>query len=224
MFTRIFYWLNIAWVRALLFLISTGDVQGRENVPPHGALILVSNHLNNADPPIVGGNTPREIAWLTKAEWFKTPVVGWMFKMGGMIPVRRFDADLKALRRAQDHLAKGGCLGMFPEGTRSRDGVMHQAEPGTALIALRTGALIQPVAVWGSEKVRLPRDLIGRTKYHLRYGKPFTLPMPRRITREEVEKASDAIMGSIAVMLPEQYRGYYADKIAQPQTSAAKAE
>lgn len=216
----IFYALNVAWVRTLLFFISSGDIQGRENVPRKGPLILVANHLSNGDPPIITAKTPRQIAWLTKAEWFKTPIIGSMFKAGGMIPVHRFDADLKALRNAQNHLKSGGCLGMFPEGTRSKDKVMHAGEPGTALVALRTGAMIQPLAIWGTENVKLPRHLFWRTHYHLRYGKPFALATPKRITREDVENGTDAIMKSIAVLLPEKYRGAYAEKVERDAVSA----
>jgi len=208
----LFYWANVSWMRAILFFDTSRDVKGRENVPRNGPLILVSNHLNNADPPIISSVTPRQISFLTKQEWFKTPVVGTMFKLGGMIPVRRFAADLHALRAAQKLLEDGGCLGMFAEGTRSKDGVMHQAEPGTALIALRTGAPIQPVAIWGTETVKLPKDmLLSRTKVYVRYGKPFTLGRPQRITRENVEDGTETIMKAVAALLPEKYRGYYAD-------------
>lgn len=208
----IYYWLNVSWMRLILFFDTNRDVKGKENVPRKGPLILVSNHLNNADPPIISSVTPRQISFLTKQEWFKTPVVGTMFKMGGMIPVRRFAADLHALREAQKLLQDGGCLGMFAEGTRSKDGVLHQAEPGTALIALRTGAPIQPVAIWGTEIVKLPKDMLfKRTKVHVRYGKPFTLPRPQRISREDVERGTETIMKAVAALLPEKYRGYYAE-------------
>jgi 1-acyl-sn-glycerol-3-phosphate acyltransferase len=209
---RLFYTLNVTWVRVLLFFITSRDVKGRDNVPKDGPLILVSNHMNNADPPVLTGAFPRQIAWLTKAEWFKTPVVGMMFRMGGMIPVRRSEADLQALRRARYALKNGRVLGMFPEGTRSKVGYMQPGEPGTALIALRTGALIQPAALWGTERVRLPRDIFARTHTHVRFGKPFRLEMPERITREEIDKATAAIMESIAALLPEQYRGQYGAK------------
>lgn len=208
----IFYYANLAWVRALLFLDTNRDVRGKENVPREGPLIIVSNHLNNADAPILTAEMPRQISWLTKAEWFKTPFIGWMFGAGGMIPVRRFAADLHALRAAQARLQEGGCLGMFPEGTRSRDGVLHEGEPGSALIALRTGAPIQPIAIWGTENVKLPKDVfLKRTKVHVRYGKPFTLPRSDRVTRDDVDQATTTIMRSIAALLPEKYRGYYAD-------------
>lgn len=220
----LFYYANMVWVKALLMAVTSRDIQGRENVPRKGPLILASNHLSNGDPPILTAATPRQIAWLTKAEWFKTPIIGAMFRMGGMLPVRRFEADLQALRRVQELLKRGGCLGMFPEGTRSLDGVLHKGEPGSALVALRTGAPIQPVAIWGTEHVKLPRDLFRRTRAHVTYGKPFRLPQPKRIRREDVEAGTDAIMRSIAELLPEQYRGAYAEGAKeQPATSMSAA-
>ncbi|MEO8457597.1 MAG: lysophospholipid acyltransferase family protein [Chloroflexota bacterium] len=216
--TTLFYYLNLSWVRGILFFDTSRDIKGRENVPRKGPLIVVSNHLNNADSPILTAAVPRQVSWLTKAEWFHTPGIGWMFGAGGMIPVRRAEADLHALRAAQERLKEGGCLGMFPEGHRSKDGVMHEAEPGTALIALRTGAPIQPVAIWGTEGVRLPKDMVTkRTRAYVRFGKPFTLPRPQRIAREDVEQATQTIMRAIAALLPEQYRGVYADNAA-PET------
>ena len=210
----VFYYSNVAWVRLVLLLVSSRDIQGRENVPRKGPLILASNHLNNADSPVLTHATPRRISWLTKAEWVSTPVIGWMMNLAGMIPVRRFDADLKALRRAQDLLKEGGCLGMFPEGTRSHGEGLKAGEPGSALIALRTGALVQPVAIWGTEHVKLPRDFLRRTRVHVRFGEPFRLTADKRISREEVGAGTRRIMAAIAAMLPEELRGEYRSREA----------
>ena len=207
----LFYRVNSAWVQFLVFFATRRDTQGKDNVPRKGPLIVVSNHLNNADPPVLEHAVRRDIHWLTKAEWFKTPVIGWMFRLAGMIPVRRFEADLHALREAQKLLDRGGCLGMFPEGTRSKTGALKEGEPGSALIALRSGAPIVPVAIWGTEKVHLPRDIIGRTSVHVHVGKPFTLTAGKKITREDVAEGTRKIMMAIAEMLPPQYRGVYGD-------------
>ena len=209
-----FYWGNIAWVRALLLWSASRDIQGAENVPRTGPLIITVNHLNNADPPILGEATPREIAWLTKAEWFKNPFIGWMFKTGGMIPVRRFEADLHALRQAQEALKQGRAVGMFPEGRRSRTGSLQKGEPGSALIALRSGAPILPVAIWGTENVKLPRDMfLRKTHAHVTFGKPYKLSQVKRVGREEVAQGTETIMKEIAALLPERYWGVYADRM-----------
>jgi len=221
--TAIFYRMNIAWITLLMFFVASRDVKGRDNVPRKGPLILVSNHLNNADPPVVTVNVPRQVSWLTKSEWFSTPVIGGMFRMAGMIPVRRFDADLHALREVQGLLKGGGCLGMFPEGTRSKDKVLHRGELGTALIALRSGSAIQPAAVWGTEDVKLPLALLKRTRVHVRFGRPFKLDGSTRPNREEVSAGTDRIMREIAALLPEKYRGAYAEATPESASSQIKA-
>jgi 1-acyl-sn-glycerol-3-phosphate acyltransferase len=219
---EIFYRINSAWVQALVFLCTKRDIKGRENVPREGPLIVVSNHMNNADPPVLEIAIPRNVRWLTKAEWFKTPVIGWLFKLAGMIPVKRFEADLHALREAQKLLDRGGCLGMFPEGTRSKGKGLKTGEPGSALIALRSGAPILPIALWGTENVRLPRDIFGRTRVHMRIGKPFVLrpANPKKVTREDIAAGTHQIMATIAEMLPEKFRGVY----ASPDRAAAEKQ
>lgn len=217
---HIFYYLNLFWVRALLMLITSRDVQGRENVPREGALIVASNHLSNGDPPILTVAVPRRIAWMTKAEWFKTPVIGPLFRLAGMIPVRRFEADLQALRQAQNLLREGGVLAMFPEGTRGGDKGLRAGELGTALIALRSGTPIVPIAIWGTEHVKLPRDFFRHTRAHVRFGKPFTLEASERITRDDVARGTETIMREIAALLPQRYRGAYRD--APTEVAATK--
>jgi 1-acyl-sn-glycerol-3-phosphate acyltransferase len=223
-FKGIFYYLNLAWVKFLLFFVTSVEVIDRKNTPKRGPVIIVCNHLNNADPPILTATIPRRIYWLTKKEWFDTPVIGGMFRMAGMIPVRRFEADLKALRMCERALKKGWALGMFPEGTRSKSGALRPGEPGSALLALRTGAPILPVAIWGTENVKLPRDIIGRTRAHVRFGTPYTLEKKHRITREDVARATETIMRSIAALLPEKYRGVYGEgePAPEPDVSAVR--
>ncbi|MEX0684139.1 MAG: lysophospholipid acyltransferase family protein [Dehalococcoidia bacterium] len=223
MVKRIFYYANLTWVRGLLFFVASTDVKGKENVPRTGPVILAFNHMSNGDPPVLTGAMPRRLTWMVKAEWFKTPVVGQLFRLAGMIPVRRFEADLQALRRAQEALEDGGALGMFPEGHRSGDKGLQKGEPGTALIALRTGAPIVPTAIWGTEHVKLPRDLLRRTRAHVRFGKPFRLDTPDRITREAVLSGTETIMKEIAALLPEQHRGVYKD-VPTPEGAIPKTE
>jgi len=208
----IFYWLNVkTWMSLIILVAARRSVTGTENIPSVGPLILVSNHLNNADPPILTHAMPRRIIWMAKRELFDIPLVGWLFYLFGHIPVRRFEADLKALRRAQQVLRHGHVLGMFPEGTRSKGQGMREGEPGTALIALRTGVPVLPVAIWGTEQVKLPRDLIRCTRVQVRVGKPFTLQRTDRLTKDQVAAGTREIMMKIAELLPTEYRGTYKD-------------
>ncbi len=211
LFYAVYYWAHVmTWVRLLVWLNIRSNISGRERIPRKGALILASNHLNVGDPSILTGVTPRRIIWMTKQELFDIPVVGILYHLFGCIPVRRFQADLRALRRSQEALRLGLVLGMFPEGTRSGESGLGRGEPGTALIAMRTNTPILPVAIWGTEGIKLPRDFFRRTTVHITYGKPFYLPKPERLTKEAVEAGSDLIMSRIAELLPQRYRGMYA--------------
>lgn len=223
-FHTAFYMLHVkTWVRLIAALVSRGPIEGLENVPETGPCIMASNHMNMAEVPLISAHFPRRIVWMAKKELFQTPVVNLLYILSGQIPVKRKEADMKALRLARRALQRGHVLGMFPEGTRSKDHVLHEAEPGTALIALRTGAPIVPVAVWGTENAKLPRDFFRITHVNLRVGQPFTLPQTKRATKEDIERGSQEIMRRIAELLPAEYRGGYDEALEQP-TSTASAE
>ena len=220
----VFYWLNIrTWVTLVMVWAARLKVEGLDNVPKSGPAILVSNHFNLGDPPVITYVMPRRVVWMAKQELFDTPVIGWLFRAFGLIPVRRFEGDLKALRKAQGALKRGHVLGMFPEGTRSAGKGLGEGEPGTAFIALRTGAPIVPVAIWGTENIKLPRDAF---RFHgsricVRFGEPFTLPDTKRVTKEQVADGTRAIMEKIAELLPAKYRVVYA---SPGQEAPAKQE
>jgi len=217
----IFYWLNVlTWIRPILSTVTSRDIIGQGNIPQTGGVIFTCNHFSVGDPPILIGIFPRRIVWMAKQELFDVPVFGKLYNMGGFIPVRRFEGDLRAIRRSQEALRRGHVVGMFPEGTRS-GGRLGPGEPGTALIALRTGAPVLPAAIWGTEHVKLPRDLLRRTRVHVRYGEPFRLPQPARITKKEVAAGTEQIMRRIAELLPAEFRGAYAD--AAVPAAAARA-
>lgn len=213
---RDFYrWCIILVVRALTFIYCQRyEVVGREHVPQGGGVIVVSNHLNNADPPMVARAVGRPVVFMAKYEMLKLPVVGFLFRAWGAFPVHRGEADLAALRAASDVVRRGEVLMMFPEGTRSRTGGLGRGHPGTALIALRTGAPVLPVAVTGTEAIRWPSFFLKpRSVRHVRVviGEPFQLERGRRVDTDAVNRATDGIMHRIAALLPPQYRGEYAD-------------
>lgn len=220
----IFYWLNVyTWIRFILVIVTSRDMKGMENIPRSGEVILTFNHFSVGDPPVITGTFPRRIVWMAKQELFDFPVLGKLYSMGGFISVRRFEGDLRAIRRSQDALRRGRVLGMFPEGTRS-GGRLGRGEPGTALIALRTGAPILPAAIWGTEHVKLPRDLLHRTRVHIRFGKPYQLPKADRITKEKVAAGTDVIMQRIAELLPPEYRGESSTASAAPRATVEIAD
>jgi 1-acyl-sn-glycerol-3-phosphate acyltransferase len=206
-------------VIGLILLVWTRkEVVGLKNVPKRGPVILASNHVNLLDPPLLAVVLPRRIVYMGKIELWRTPVIGPLYTLAGFIPVRRFEGDLPALRKAEKTLRQNQVLGMFPEGTRSRKPGLGKGQPGTAIIALRSGAPIVPVAVTGTEGVAVPRSFFRITRVRVAFGKPFELPKDRRLNTELVEKCTERIMKEIAALLPEGYRGVYAGSAAsQPK-------
>ena len=203
------YWPITSFIRLCVFIWSRREVLGLENVPRHGPAILASNHLNLADPPLLAALVPRRLIFMGKIELWSTPIIGPLYGLAGFIPVRRFEGDVTALRRAEKVLRQGHVLAMFPEGTRSRRPGLGKGHPGTAVIALRSGAPIVPVGVSGTEGVSLPRCFLKRTRVRIAFGQPFTLPQDQRVTTELVEEGTKRIMKEIAALLPEAYRGAY---------------
>jgi 1-acyl-sn-glycerol-3-phosphate acyltransferase len=207
------YWVLVVVTRFALWLyIRRIDVIGMENVPKQGGVLLVSNHINNADVCVAPGIMKRRIVFMAKREIFSWPIVSILFRLMGAFPVDRRQADLGALREAT-RLVNGGLpLLIFPEGARSKDAQLRRGFPGVALIAYRTGAPIVPMAITGTETIPWPwvfiRPFMG-PKVVVRIGKPFYPPKAERISAEAASFAMDEIMGHIADLLPEQYRGEY---------------
>ncbi len=201
------------------------EVVGREHVPLEGPLILASNHLNNADPPAISLGVPRYPMFMAKREMITWPILGPAFRIFGAFPVRRGGADLSAIRTASEMVNEGKMLVMFPEGTRSRTGTLTKGHPGTALIALRTGAPILPVAVTGTDTIVWPWLFIKPLSINhvkVTIGEPFRLPPVERIDGDAAAAATGVIMRRIAALLPPQHRGVYAD--IEGETTSAETD
>ena len=209
------YWVSRFLLRLLFLIYLKAEVVGTENLPRRGGVIIVANHLHNADPGIVGVFLRRRVVFMAKAEMFEWPVWGFYVRLIGAFPVRRFEADLAALRKASQIVSKGGVLVMFPEGTRSETATMAQGHPGTALVALRSGVSILPIGITGTEAIHIPqtlfRPLFGRLKVRMVVGKPFFLPPQERINTAAVERCTEIIMRQVASLLPAGYRGVYGE-------------
>ena len=190
-------------------------------LPREGPLIVVANHMSNADPPLVAGwLTPklgRQLHILAKESLFVGPV-GVVLRQLGATPVRSGGSDIEAYRVARSVLDRGEVLCIFPEGTRSRDGTIGAAKPGVAMLATRSKVPVLPVGVSGTDRflgrgVRFPR--IG-SRITLRVGSPFTATLdPGLPRRAAIEKASDEIMTHIAQLVDEHHRGRYASHAAE---------
>jgi 1-acyl-sn-glycerol-3-phosphate acyltransferase len=182
-------------------------------IPHHGPMILVANHVNFADVPVFYTHLiPRPVTGFAKIENWNNPALGFLFSLGGAIPVRRGAVDRTAIGRALEVLRSGRILAIAPEGTRSGDGRLQKGHSGIAVLALDSGAPIWPVAYYGLENFRRNLLRLRRTDFFFRVGKPFRVGVEAvRLTREVREQITAEIMYRIAALLPPEYRGYYTD-------------
>jgi 1-acyl-sn-glycerol-3-phosphate acyltransferase len=204
-------------MRVLVHTVLAGifSLVGGDRVPREGAVLVCSNHVSTLDPPLLPAFLPRNDSWsMAKAEYFAGGgLKPWIFRAFHAFPVVRHSADRAAIKRALTILRNGGVLFVYPEGTRVTSGGLHRAEPGAGFIAMLSGAAVVPAAVTGSRQVfgkgfRIPH----RSPLRLEFGPPFRIP-PKQPdgTRVDHQDAADAIMLSIAEMLPANLRGEYVD-------------
>ena len=195
----------------LFSLLTRSQVKGRENIPSQGPLLVVANHLNLADPPLLGVCLGRKVMFMAKKELFHFRVSGYFMRSFGAFPVHRSQLDRKALRQAEQMLADGQALAMFPEGKRSRNAQLKPAFSGSALVASHSGVLILPVGIAGTEKIKGAAWFLRHPKITINIGCPFSLPpVGSKLTKAELTELTNSIMERIAELLPPEYRGDYA--------------
>ena len=198
-----------------VYLVGLFKVSGTENLPTQGPLIICPNHIGTIDPPLVPAFVPRGDTWsMAKSEYFRNPVINWLFTSYHAFPVVRHTADRVALRRAFDVLKAGQALVIYPEGTRIDSGVLAQPEPGAGFIAQRCACPVLPVALTGTAEC-LPKGAKWprRVPVTVTFGAPFVV-LQRRATddsRVSHEEAAEAIMVAIAELLPLEMRGEFSD-------------
>ncbi len=205
-----FYYVVRLLARVLLLLLTNWQVKGKENVPGQGPLLVVANHLHMADPPLLGVSLNRKVEFMAKEELFHSRFSSYFMRSLGAFPTHRGRPDRKALRQANQILTQGLALVMFPEGMRSRSARLRPAFPGSALIALRSGAPILPVGITGTEKIKGIAWIRHRPRITVNIGCPFHLsPASSKLTKVELAELTNSIMAQIAELLPPEYRGNY---------------
>ncbi|MDO8567206.1 MAG: lysophospholipid acyltransferase family protein [Dehalococcoidales bacterium] len=201
-----FHYVGKALTRIALLVLASWHVNGKENVPRQGPLLVVANHLNLADPPIISTSLGRKAIFMAKQELFHS-LPGYFVRSFGAFPVRRGGFDRRALEEAQAWLGKGVAVVMFPEGSRSLTARLQPAFPGSALIASRVGVPILPVGITGTEKIKGSSWWLRRPKITVNIGRPFNLPpADGRTRKEELSQYTESIMKHIAELLPAEYR------------------
>jgi 1-acyl-sn-glycerol-3-phosphate acyltransferase len=200
-------------------LCRVGDLQ-LERVPDRGPLIVVANHVNFLELPVLYTRLlPRPITGFAKAETWDNPALGLLADIWGGIPLRRGEADTSAMRRAIQALEEGYILGVTPEGTRSGHGRLLRGHPGVVLLALRSGAPLLPLVFWGGELFWDNITHLRRTDFCGSVGEPFTLDKGGiKVTSEVRQQMTDEIMYQMAALLPPAYRGVYADLSSATET------
>lgn len=201
--------------RFILKLIARVDIQGMENVPETGGALIVSNHLGRLDAMLGVVLANRDDIILMVADKYEKYIFWrWLGNKLDAIWLNRDEADFHALREVTRRLQAGGISGMAPEGTRSKTESLLPGKPGAAYLAAKTGVPIIPVALWGTEdRVVKQRWLrLKRLDIHIRIGRPLTLPPLQRAHRDQMlQKGTEEMMLHIAAMLPQKYRGVYAN-------------
>ena len=200
-------------VKGIMRTICRIDDAQLEQVPERGPLIVVVNHINFLEVPILYTHLlPRPITGFVKSENWEKLATRFLFTLWGGIPIRRGEPDLTALRKGIDALKEDRILAISPEGTRSGHGSLQACHPGVVLVALRSGAPILPVVYYGSENYRRDLSRLKRVDFHIAVGRPFHLaPGSERVTRVLRRQMLDEIMFRVAALLPPRYRGVYSN-------------
>jgi 1-acyl-sn-glycerol-3-phosphate acyltransferase len=206
--------LLVTTMRVLTKLFFRVHIDGVSKIPFRGPLIIVSNHINNAEVGILYGLLmPRPVTGFM-AEYRWDPLWSrWLGQIADAIPLNRGEADIGALKIALKRLKSGKIIAMAPEGTRSKHGRLQRAHPGAVLLALWSNAPLLPLVFYGHEHWIKNLKRFRRTDFYLKVGEPFHLQPPEPKVNKEIRRQMiDEVMYQIAALLPESYRGVYSDR------------
>jgi 1-acyl-sn-glycerol-3-phosphate acyltransferase len=203
-----------ATFKGLTTLMCRVQAEQLKSVPTRGPLIIVSNHINFLEIPIIYTRlkTVCPLTGFAKAETWDNPIMARLFDIWGAIPVHRDQADLTAIKRGVSALQQGHILAVTPEGTRSNHGCLLRGHPGVVVLALLSGAPLLPIVHYGHETYRQDFSHLRRSDFIVVVGKPFLLDARgHKVTSVIRQQMTDEIMYQLAELLPAQYRGAYAN-------------
>jgi 1-acyl-sn-glycerol-3-phosphate acyltransferase len=210
-----------AVLRAIIACLTRVRLEGLENIPADGPVLVVCNHASNADGGLliayIVPKFGRPMRWPGKEEALRWPFFGWGMRQNGVFGIRRGAGDLEAFKLAKSVLDEGGVLTIFPEGTRSPDGALREVKEGATVLAVRSAAPILPIAIVGSQRFWPKGKLFFRPgrRMTVRVGETFKLSMPKGADRHEsLRLATVELMRHIAELLPPEQQGVYAEAVA----------
>ncbi len=190
------------------------EMEGAEKIPQKGPAILITNHTPNLEGPLFYLSLrPRRTRALAKTELWEHFFTRMAMEACESVRVDRGGMDMKAIRNCFGVLDDGDFLCIAPEGTRSKNGALKKAMPGTTFFASRQGVPIYTMVQWGLLDLSSNLKKFRRTKVNLRCGDPFIMEKPGggKIRAEDREKMADEMMYKLAELLPEELRGHYSD-------------
>ncbi|HSB88196.1 MAG TPA: lysophospholipid acyltransferase family protein [Ilumatobacteraceae bacterium] len=199
------------------------DLQGFDRLPEEGPAILCSNHVSFLDSAFLMLHVPRNISFVGKAEYMDSWKTKYLFPMMGMIPIDRAGGDKSqaALDTAERVLRRGELFGIFPEGTRSRDGKLHKGRTGAARLALKVGCPIFPVGMIGTREIQPPDAKLPKLRRActIKIGRPIDVGRyrGRDDARMMLRQITDELMFEIRELTGQEYVNHYAGKTAETE-------
>ena len=206
-----------AVIRGLFRILCKLDIDDIQKLPALGPALLVMNHINFLEAPFFATFLAHtKLAALSKKENLSSPMYRYFTSIWHAIPIDRGGVDTESFNRCLAWVGDKGLLGLAPEGTRSKTGILQQGKAGVAMLAQKAGVPVYPMAHWGAEDFWRNLKSFRRSPFHLRVGAPYMIEPAGSMTKTVRQEVADEIMQSIAVLMPEQYRGVYAGTVGTP--------
>ncbi|HEX4220270.1 MAG TPA: lysophospholipid acyltransferase family protein [Acidimicrobiales bacterium] len=223
------YWILKVILTPVFYVLWRVEVEGRENVPRRGPVVLAANHQSFSDSFFLPLVLRRRVTYVAKSEYFESWHTSWFFRAAGQIPMNRGggDASQRALDTARDVLNGGAILGIYPEGTRAPDHRLHKGHTGVARLALGCGVPVIPVGLVGTRGVQPPGRRLMRP-FHavtIRFGPPLDVARiqpggpghngshgSNEPDPDQLREATDELMAAIAELSGQEYVDQYAQR------------